>query len=408
MRPPRPLTQSQPVKGLVMLDFGVLPPEVNSGLMYAGAGSASMMGAASEWNILASELNSAAAAYDRVVTTLSSEEWLGQASALMAEAVTPYVQWMRTTAAAAEHAASQATSAAQAFETAHAAIVPPPVIAANRVNLAQLQSANVMGQNTAAIAALEAQYQDMWAIDSDTMYNYAGRSANTSAVKPFTSAPHMTNPGGTGKQESAVAAATGTSVGTAQNTLRSRMSNITSTLGKLAQAAAPADDPVKDALTTGPLGWLGDLLTFYAPFSTTFYNTEGLPFFSAGLANTFLSIAKSTGALGGAASAAAPAPAAPPAGGPGLAGGGAPVTGTLGNAGSVGRLSVPPVWANGSPVGAEAAAPLPISNIRETPDSGIGNVMGGLPLTGPGDGGAGRTPRYGWKPTVMARPPFAG
>ncbi|GBG40375.1 PPE family protein [Mycobacterium montefiorense] len=391
-----------------MLDFGVLPPEVNSGLMYAGAGSASMMGAASEWNILASELNSAAAAYDRVVTTLSSEEWLGQASALMAEAVTPYVQWMRTTAAAAEHAASQATSAAQAFETAHAAIVPPPVIAANRVNLAQLQSANVMGQNTAAIAALEAQYQDMWAIDSDTMYNYAGRSANTSAVKPFTSAPHMTNPGGTGKQESAVAAATGTSVGTAQNTLRSRMSNITSTLGKLAQAAAPADDPVKDALTTGPLGWLGDLLTFYAPFSTTFYNTEGLPFFSAGLANTFLSIAKSTGALGGAASAAAPAPAAPPAGGPGLAGGGAPVTGTLGNAGSVGRLSVPPVWANGSPVGAEAAAPLPISNIRETPDSGIGNVMGGLPLTGPGDGGAGRTPRYGWKPTVMARPPFAG
>ena len=72
-----------------MLDFGALPPETNSGLMYAGAGPASMMGAASEWNTLAAELNSAAVAYDRVVTTLSSEEWLGQASASMAEAVTP-------------------------------------------------------------------------------------------------------------------------------------------------------------------------------------------------------------------------------------------------------------------------------------------------------------------------------
>ena len=191
-----------------MLDFGALPPEISSGLMYAGAGSASMMGAASEWNTLAAELNSAAVAYDRVVNTLSSEEWLGQASASMAEAVTPYVEWMRTTAAAAEHAASQAMSAATAFETAHATIVPPPVIAANRVKLTKLLSTNVLGQNTAAIAALEAQYGEMWATDSATMYNYAGRSVNTSAVKPFTSAPHMTNPAGTAHQTASVTAAT--------------------------------------------------------------------------------------------------------------------------------------------------------------------------------------------------------
>jgi PPE-repeat protein len=396
-----------------MLDFGALPPEINSGLMYAGAGSASMMGAASEWNALAAELNSAALAYDRVVNTLSSEEWLGQASASMAEAVTPYVEWMRTTAAAAEHAASQAMSAAAAFETAHATIVPPPVIAANRVNLAQLRSTNVLGQNTAAIAALEAQYGEMWATDSATMHNYAGRSANTSAVKPFTSAPHMTNPAGTAHQTASVTAATGTSAGTAQNTLHSKMSKITSALGKLSTgmaAAAPPDDPVKDALTSGPLGWLGDLFTFYAPFSTTFYNTEGLPFFSAGIANTFISIAKSTGALGGAAAATAPAIAAPAAV-PALIGSGSSVSAGLGTAGSVGGLSVPPVWANGPLVDAgHAATPLPISNIREAPDAGAGNVFGGMPLTGAGAGagGAGRGPRYGVRPTVMARPPFAG
>jgi PPE-repeat protein len=395
-----------------MLDFGAIPPEINSGLMYTGAGSASMMGAASEWNALAAELNSASLTYDRVVNTLSGEEWLGQASASMAEAVARYVEWMRTTAAAAEHAASQAMSAASAFETAHAAIVPPPVIAANRVNLTKLLSTNVLGQNTAAIAALESQYSEIWAVDAATMYSYAGRSANTSAVKPFTSAPQMTNPAGTEKQESAVTAATGASAGTAQDALHSKMSKITSALGKLStgmQAATPADDPVKDALTTGPLGWLGDLFTFYAPFSTTFYNTEGLPFFSAGIANTFLTIAKSTGALGSAAAAAVPA--ALPAATPALIGGGSAVAAGLGTAGTVGSLSVPPVWANASLAGAEhTTAPLAISNIREAPDAGTGggNILGGLPRAGGGDGGGLRTPRYGVRLTVMARPPFAG
>lgn len=400
-----------------MLDFGALPPEINSGLMYAGAGSGSMMGAASGWNTLAAELNSAAVAYDRVVTTLSSEEWLGQASASMAEAAAPYVEWMRSTAAAAEHAASQAMSAATAFETAHATIVPPPVIAANRVNLAQLLSTNVLGQNTGAIAALEAQYGEMWATDSATMYNYAGRSANISAVKPFTSAPDTTNPAGMANQ---TASATGTSAGAAQNTLQGAMNKITSALGKLSTgmqaadpAAAPAD-PVKSILTSGPLGWLGDIFTFYAPFSTTFYNTEGLPFFSAGIANTFISIAKSTGALGGApAPAVAPPPAAAPpaAAGLGLTGAGAPVAGALGNAASVGRLSVPAVWAENTLGQPQHGSVLPpVSNIREVPDARPANVLGGMPIggAGAGDGGAGRAPRYGVRPIVIPRPPAAG
>lgn len=401
-----------------MLDFGALPPEINSGLMYAGAGSGSMMGAASGWNTLAAELNSAAVAYDRVVTTLSSEEWLGQASASMADAAAPYVEWMRSTAAAAEHAASQAMSAATAFETAHATIVPPPVIAANRVNLAQLLSTNVLGQNTGAIAALEAQYGEMWATDSATMYNYAGRSANISAVTPFTSAPDTTNPAGMANQ---TASATSTSAGAAQNTLQGAMNKITSALGKLstgmqaADPAAPPADPVKSALSSGLLGYLGDIFTFYAPFSTTFYNTEGLPFFSAGIANTFISIAKSTGALGGAAAAPAVAPpavAAPPAAaGLGLTGAGSPVAGALGNAASVGRLSVPAVWAENTLGEPQHGSVLPpVSNIREVPDARPANVLGGMPIggAGAGDGGAGRAPRYGVRPIVIPRPPAAG
>ncbi|WP_156657385.1 PPE domain-containing protein, partial [Mycobacterium kyorinense] len=61
------------------MDFGALPPEVNSARMYAGPGSAAMMSAASSWRWLAAELESAAIDYDRVITQLTSE-WRGPAS----------------------------------------------------------------------------------------------------------------------------------------------------------------------------------------------------------------------------------------------------------------------------------------------------------------------------------------
>src|ERR1700751_5617352 len=106
-------------------DLGTLPPEVSSALIYAGPGSASMMGAAAAWNGLAAELNTAALGYDNIVTTLSSEEWLGPASASMAAAVQPYVEWMTTTGAQAEQAATQAQSAAAAYENRLASVGAP-------------------------------------------------------------------------------------------------------------------------------------------------------------------------------------------------------------------------------------------------------------------------------------------
>ncbi|MCV7394002.1 PPE domain-containing protein, partial [Mycobacterium paraseoulense] len=39
-----------------MFDFGALPPEINSGRMYAGPGSGPMMVAAAAWDVLAAEL----------------------------------------------------------------------------------------------------------------------------------------------------------------------------------------------------------------------------------------------------------------------------------------------------------------------------------------------------------------
>ncbi|MGH3635654.1 MAG: PPE family protein, partial [Mycobacterium sp.] len=155
------------------MDLGAIPPEITSALMYAGPGSTPMIAAASAWNALAAELNSAATGYQSVITRLASEEWMGTASTQMADAAGPYVAWMNTTAAQAEHTATQARAAAASYENAFAAVVPPPLIAANRAQLAHAVATNVLGQNMPVIAQLEAQYGEMWAQNAATMYGYA-------------------------------------------------------------------------------------------------------------------------------------------------------------------------------------------------------------------------------------------
>jgi PPE-repeat protein len=67
--------------------------------------------------------------------------------------------------------------------------VPPAVIAANRTQLATLIATNFLGQNTAAIAANEALYAEMWAQDATAMYGYAGSAAAATQLPTYT-APH--------------------------------------------------------------------------------------------------------------------------------------------------------------------------------------------------------------------------
>ena len=172
-----------------VLDFGALPPEINSGRMYAGPGPGSMLAAAAAWQSLAEELTSAASGYGSVVSTLTSGSWTGPGSISMAAAAAPYVTWLSATGDQAQHAATQATAAASAYESAFAATVPPPIIEANRSLLAALVATNVLGQNTPAIAATEALYAEMWAQDATAMYGYAGASATASQVTPFTAPP---------------------------------------------------------------------------------------------------------------------------------------------------------------------------------------------------------------------------
>src|SRR6185437_10241823 len=219
-------------------DFAKLPPEVNSARMYAGAGPASMVGAASAWKGLAAELRSAALSYGSVVTALSDEEWQGPASSAMVAAATPYVTWMNATAVLAEQTAAQAEGAVAAYEAAFSATVPPPLIATNCAQLASLVSTNVLGQNTPAIAVTEAQYIEMWAQDAAAMYGYAASSAAATRLIPFDPPRQNTNPAGQSVQSAAAGQATATSAGTGQNALSKLTSTTPSTLQSLASPSA--------------------------------------------------------------------------------------------------------------------------------------------------------------------------
>jgi PPE-repeat protein len=344
-----------------VVDFGALPPEVNSGLMYAGAGSGPMVAAAAAWDGLAAELSSAATSYRAVVSELTGQSWLGPSSATMAASAAPYVAWMDTTAAQAEQTANQARSAVAAYQAAFVATVPPPVIAANRALLMSLVATNIVGQNTPAIAATEAQYAQMWAQDATAMYGYADTSAAATTLTSFATPSQNTNPGGVGNQAAAVNQATGTG-GLAQP-----LSTVPQTPQNLASAAVPSSDPLLALLQT-PLGQA--LNTFVglidAPLGWVLGPTVAstLPGFFVAPLMAHAAIAAATAPA--AATEAAPTEAPPAAN---LADssksgvGGAGVSAGLGRAASVGGLSVPQSWATASPAVRLAATALPADGL---------------------------------------------
>ena len=71
------------------MDFGALPPEINSARMYSGPGSGPLMAAATAWDELATELDSTAASYSSAISELTGEEWLGPSSASMPPRLRP-------------------------------------------------------------------------------------------------------------------------------------------------------------------------------------------------------------------------------------------------------------------------------------------------------------------------------
>jgi PPE-repeat protein len=225
----------------MVFDFAAQPPEINSALIYSGAGAGPLTAASSAFNNLSSELSSNAASYQSVIDQLTGAEWQGPSSQAMAASAQPYIAWLDTTSAQLQEAATQATASAAAYETAFAASIPPPVITANRTALAALVATNILGQNTPAIAANEALYGEFWAQDAAAMYGYAGASAGAATLSPLTPPAPNTNPAAQGQQAGAVSNAVGSN-GTS--------ATLNNTLGNLQNAVSSAANPAADTPTS--------------------------------------------------------------------------------------------------------------------------------------------------------------
>jgi len=258
------------MSGVLDLDFGVLPPEVNSGLMYAGPGPQSLLAAAAAWADLARELDAAAGICAAVLSRLTSSDWQGPAAASMAAAASPYASWLQATASHAAHAAGQATAAVNAYESALAATVPPAAVTANRAQLAALIATNVLGHNTAAIAAIEAQYAEMWAQDAAAMYGYAAHSAAAAALAPLTAPPTVSTDTGLARQAAATTHAGAAAAGSTHASLSHLLSTLPSTLSALATGSSSASGST--SALSALVNSLG--LNIFAPGSGT--STTGL------------------------------------------------------------------------------------------------------------------------------------
>jgi PPE-repeat protein len=232
------------------------------------------------------------------------------------------------------------------------------------------------------------------------MYGYAGASAAATTVTPFNPPPQTTNPAGTGTQAAAVTQAAASPAGATQNML----SQVPAALQSLASA------PQQVALSILNSPWITDFEKVSSALGGYLGGLTAIQ--DAGAGVIFDSTAPIT-ALIAAGGAIAPAPAAAvsavsaPEGalgtlagsyGSGVGGGG--VSAGLGQAATVGGLSVPQSWATASPAIRLAASALPAAGLDSLPQAGpagLGGWSGGMPMMGgvvnaPRNGAAGARP----------------
>ena len=335
-------------------DFGATPPEITSARLYSGSGSGSTHAAAAAWDRLAAELQATAASYHAIVSGLSAAAWRGPASDAMTAAALPYISWLSATATQAKETAGQARAAAAAFEETLAAAVPPPVIAANRSRRAELVAGNLLGQHTAAIAALETQYAQMWSQDAAAMFGYAGSASAATRVTPFVTPPQTTT-----------AAASGG--GDAPSSLEGMLHVIPQLLQNLSSFVSQYSKGWENMLDSVPgVPWVSTLWEDVNNLGTSiggnsiWANTSASTVnFGIGQWKTFfhppvgVTIPKSAlgAGLGGAA--------------------GRSAVGGVGEASVVGRLSVPPSWAAATPAIRMASTMLPGTAVAAAPVSSL-------------------------------------
>lgn len=371
------------------MDFGALPPEINSAKMHSGAGAGAMLAAAAAWENLAADLYSVASSIQSVISGLAVA-WLGLPSVLMSAAAAQYVAWIRLTAAQAEQTGIQIADAASAYEEAFRMTVPPPMIAENRALFCWLVETNVAGENASLIADADAAYDEMWDQDAVAMYGYeSAAAAAIAATAPFEAAPQIVNEARLGRQAMVGEQAINTA---AANGLQNWWPSNLSPVSNLLSMANDNCDTVDSMLSMA--GTAGSALA------------GALPAAQQAVANTVIAVGNEAaalqpamgGALGRSAALAVVA-------GPDLSAG-------LGRAVSVGSLSVPQSWVAANEAVTPVVRGLPVTSLAGAAESGPVHMLGGMPMgqlahgaVGSGVSNVFRTPPRAF---VMPSSPAAG
>jgi PPE-repeat protein len=280
------------------------------------------------------------------------------------------------------------------------------VIAANRSLLATLVATNILGQNTPAIAATEAHYAEMWAQDAAAMYGYASASASAAQVTPFATPPQTANPAGLN----------GTSGGIDTETLMSSgpqlISGMPQTLQSLASpqavgslASSTTDSTSSSSSSTSSLSMLNSLSTPLRMATMPMSMLSRL--FTAGsTANAARAVNTAASELGAAQSAGLGSTtllASTGAGMPAISAG-------MGQAASVGPLSVPSSWVGAAPSTSAAAMPFgATSAIPAAHPAAAGAIPPMMPITNvAGREGSAAPSRFEMRSTVVPFSPAGG
>jgi PPE-repeat protein len=283
----------------------------------------------------------------------------------MNEKMAQHVSWLTDTAAVAQSTGIQAQAAAAAYEEAFAATVLPISVIANRAELPVLVATNILGQNTAAIMANEAEYSEMWAQDAAAMNTYSATSKQATTLTQFTSTPAATG---------TPAAATTTTTGGIVQQLLSQISldpiNDLTNVGLLSGefiAAFIQGVPAMMAVSAGGNGFNPAVAVPRSPsihFDPMLNTPEG-------------AVPVVPKAMGG--------------------------TGGMGSSGRIGSLSVPPAWAN-APSGTQAPGAgrfVPFGGGKPAVPMGVMPLMGGAGRQSQEE--RRRQPRYGQKVQVLPK-----
>jgi PPE-repeat protein len=375
------------------IDFSAFPPDVNSALMYSGAGSGPLLAAATAYANLAAEVSATANQWESIISLLTTEQWTGTGAAAAASAAQPIVTYLTETAATLEQASTAATTSAAAYEAAFAATIPPPVIAANESATATAIATNFMGVNSAIIAALQAEYEEFWVQDATAMTTYSAASLTAGTLTPVTPLTTAVNPGLQAVEAPAITAAPVIQAAAIPVQSTSLLQSIDGALG-----TPSIFNSINGAVNTA--AWfIGNTI----PTAVSLGHTLAGAAVPAAAVGDVVPDAGAAGVVEGT-MVRSVTPMA------GLGYGGAASAG-MGESALVGKLAVPATWSAAAPTAELASATAPLGGSGWTvaaEEAGAGGMGApGMPgmVGGAGAKGAGAFagPRYGTKPIVMPK-----